>query len=110
VKFRGIKQIVSEANAWREVSDALRDLFTGIYKLTFADNFESFEVTNITIAAGETKTFANPLGVIPTKYLIARNSAGMPIGDNGLVNWTATTVTLKNSGASSTIITAIFLR
>lgn len=110
MKFRGIKQIVVESNAWREISDALRDLFTGIYKLNFTDNFESFEVSGITIAAGETKTFQNKLLTIPTRYLIVRNSKGMAISDEGFTGWNAQTVTLKNVGASSTIISAIFLR
>lgn len=110
MKFRGIKQIVTETNAWREVSDALRDLFTGIYKLSFADNFESFEQSNVTITAGATKTFSNPLGTIPTRYIIVRNSAGMPISDNSFAGWNSQTVSLKNVGASSTIISVIFLR
>jgi hypothetical protein len=110
MKFRGIKQIVTESNAWREVSDSLRDLFTGIYKLNFSDNFESFEQINVTIAAGTTKTFNNPLGTIPTKYIIVRNSAGMAISDEGFAGWNSQTVSLKNVGASSTIISVIFLR
>jgi len=110
VKFRGIKQIITSVNAWREISDALRDLYTGLGKLSFSDNFESFEVLNVTLAAGETKSFQNNLNFIPSKYIISRNSAGMAIADNGFSNWSLSQVTLKNIGASSTIISAIFLR
>jgi hypothetical protein len=112
MRFRGIKQLIGGdvSTSWRELSDALRDLFTGLTRLSLADNFESFEITNETIASGTTKTFANKLSTIPTRYIIVRNSAGMAISDNGFSGWNSQTVSLKNVGASSTIISVIFLR
>jgi hypothetical protein len=112
MKFRGVKQLIGGdvSTSWRELSDALRDLFTGLLRLNFSDNFESFEVVNETFTAGQTRTFANKLNFIPTKWIVVRNSAGMAISDNGFAGWTSQTVSLKNIGASSTIISVIFLR
>jgi hypothetical protein len=112
MRFRGIKQLIggNVSTSWRELSDALRDLFTGLLKLNFTDNFESFEIIGETFTAGQTRTFSNNLNFIPTKWFVVRNSTGMPISDNGFAGWTSQTVSLKNTGASSTIISVIFLR
>jgi len=110
VRFRGLKPIVSEQNAWREVSEALRDLFQGLTKLSFTDNMESFEVRNITIGAGATTKIRNELKYIPTKWIVTSNSAGQAIGDNGFASWTIDQVTLKNFGATTTVISVTFFR
>ncbi len=110
MKFRGLKPIVSETNAWREISESLRDLFQGLTKLSFADNMEAFEVRDVSIDAGTTKTFVNQIKFIPTKWFVIRNSAGMPISDNNFSGWSATEVSLKNVGASTTIISVVFMR
>lgn len=110
MKFRGIRPIIDEKNAWREVTEALRDLFQGLTKLSFTDNMESFEITNSTIGAGQTYKWKNQLKLIPTRWIVVRNSSGMPISDNGFDGWDINTVSLKNVGASSTTISVIFMR
>lgn len=110
MRFRGLKQIISETNAWREISEALRDLFQGITKLSFVDNMECFEVRNISIGAGVTVTIANELKFIPSKWILTSNSTGQQIGDVGFASWNINNVSLKNYGASSTVISAIFFR
>ena len=110
MKFRGLKPIISETNAWREISEALRDLFQGLTKLSFADNMESFEISNVSIGAGVTSVFNNKLKNVPTRWIVVRNSAGMPISDNGFSGWNIDQVSLKNVGASATIISVVFLR
>jgi len=110
MKFRGLKPIVSETNAWREISESLRDLFQGLTKLSFADNMEAFEVKDVSIAAGATQTFTNYLKLIPTRWIVLRNSAGMPISDQNFSGWSTTQVSLKNVGASTTIISVVFMR
>ena len=69
MKFRGLKPIISESNAWREISESLRDLFQGLTKLSFADNMESFEISNVSIASGATSVFNNKLKNIPRGFL-----------------------------------------
>ncbi len=110
MKFRGIKPIINETNAWREITESLRDLFQGLTKLSFADNMEAFEVINQTISAGATKTWQNKLKFIPTRWILLRNSAGMPISDNGFSGWSETSVSLKNTGASDTVVSVCFMR
>jgi hypothetical protein len=110
MKFRGLKPIVSETNAWREISESIRDLFQGLVRLSFEDNFECMEFTSISISSGATYTFPNRLKFIPTRWIITGNSAGMGISDEGKNGWTDQQVKLKNIGASDTIISVIFMR
>lgn len=110
MKFRGLKPIVSETNAWREISESLRDLFQGLTKLSFIDNMESFEASGISIASGATVSFQNRLKTIPTRWIITRNSTGMGISDNATTGWNQDQVTLKNVGSSTTVISVIFFR
>ena len=110
MKFRGLKPIVSETNAWREISEAIRDLFQGLGKLSFGDNFECFEYQNIKIGAGQTYKFSNRIQFIPSRWIITGNSAGMGISDEGKTNWNNQEVSLKNIGSSETIISVVFMR
>jgi hypothetical protein len=110
MKFRGLKPIISETNAWREISEALRDLFQGMNKLSFTDNMEAFEAKNITITAGGMAKISNKLAFIPTKWIIVSNSTGQAIGDEGFSSWTNSEVSLKNFGTATTVISAIFFR
>lgn len=92
----------------QELSGSLRDLKGGLTKLTFAENFESFEATAI-IAAGATVEIRNQLrgNIIPTKRLILRQSGGGLITDGA---WDVNYLRLVNTGASSATITVVFLR
>lgn len=110
MKFRGLRPIVSESNAWREISEALRDLFQGLGKLSFGDNFEAIEFSGIKISSGSTYKFSNSLPFIPTRWILTSNSKGMGISDEGKGDWTLSQLSLKNVGASETIISVIFMR
>jgi hypothetical protein len=110
MKFRGLKPIVSETNAWREISESLRDLFQGLTKLSFVDNMESFEISNVSIGSGVALVFNNKLKSVPTRWIVVRNSTGMPISDDAFSGWNINQVSLKNVGASATIISVVFLR
>jgi hypothetical protein len=110
MKFRGIKQIISETNAWREISEALRDLFQGLTKLSFVDNMDCFEIKNLTITAGTTVKIVNKLAFIPTKWILTSNSSGQAIGDDGFSTWNGKEVSLKNYGTATTVISVIFFR
>lgn len=86
----------------------LRELITGLKKLDFQFNFESFEVT-VTIPAGEELAIENKLrNAIPSKRLIVRsNVADITDGD---VEWSKQFVTLKNNSGTDATLTVVFLR
>jgi len=92
------------------LSGLIRSLISGMTKLSFEDNFESFEVQDIEIAPGETISIRNELTFIPSKYIIVKQ-----IG-NGLITttderWTLKKVNLKNHGTQDTVtISVIFMR
>lgn len=89
-----------------------KDITSGLRRLTFADNFQSFEVANLKIAATTEVTISNGFqgilpGVIPTKRIIVRQ-----IGDGLVVDgptaWNEKSVYLTNTGADEVTITVIF--
>ena len=110
MKFRGLKTLLrlTTEKSFEEIQQALQDLFVGLLRLNFEENFKSFMWTG-TIAATTEVAIGNPMDKIPTKYLVVRNSSGMAIGD-GPTPWTASVVYLKNYGASSATITVVFMR
>jgi hypothetical protein len=71
---------------------------------------ESFEALNVSIASGATANITNRLKTIPTKWIVVKNSTGMGISDNAMSGWNQDQVTLKNVGASTTVISVIFFR
>lgn len=95
------KYVQTELYSW------FRNLSTGLIKLNFVENFESFRVDNITIAAGATQEITNDLRVIPQSKLIVKQT-----GD-GLVTdgvWDLRVVRLINNGANTVTISVIFFR
>ena len=91
------------------LSGLVKSLVTGLTKLTFEDNFESFEAQDIEIALGETVSIRNELTFIPSKYIIVKQ-----IG-NGIVTttterWTLKKVNLTNHGPDPVTVSVIFTR
>lgn len=89
-----------------------KDVTSGLRRLTFGDNFQSFEVT-VTIQAGAQATIVNGFtgvipSAIPTKRIIVRQTGNGVITD-GPQAWTADFVYLTNNGAGPVTITVIFL-
>jgi hypothetical protein len=91
-----------------ELHTCLKDLFAGLERLSFDDNFQSFEVT-VKIDAGQEITIDNKLSVAPTKRIIVRQDGGGLITD-GRKPWNNEQVSLINNGASVARVTVIFLR
>lgn len=91
-----------------DLTSTFRDLFAGLTKLTFEDNFESFE-TEVTIGAGSEELIPNRLDTVPTRRIFLRHS-----GDPGVVDgdteWDLNFVSLKNVGSSSATLTVVFMR
>jgi hypothetical protein len=78
----------------------LKDLTTGILKLNFKENFQSFTVENVEIPANTQVTIYNQFktaykGVIPSGRIITRQQGDAIITDGDL-KWTESHVYLKN--------------
>lgn len=86
----------------KEVTNSLNGL------LTFNDNFRSFLVKDVTIAAGATAEIPNRFSDtrrIPTERYIVRQTGNGVITDG---EWTVDTLELVNQGASSVTISVRF--
>lgn len=102
--LQGVIQYLQE-----DLGKALRELSTGLSRLTLSENFESFTV-QVSIPATSEIPIRNLLtgGVTPTKRVIVRsNSSTIVDGDTA---WTSKYVYLKNTGGSTATATVIFLR
>lgn len=114
MKFKGIRKFGGNSLAEVvkylavDISIALKDLFSGLGRLSFADNFQSFETT-VTIAAGTEKAIPNYLGTQALKRIIVRQTGNALITD-GDTAWTDNFVYLKNNGSNSVTATVIFMR
>lgn len=84
----------------------LRDLFTGLNKLSFNDNFQSFQVS-VTVTASSELAIRNELGVIPTGKIVVRDGGSSDIVD-GDTAWTADWVYVKNLSGTDKTVTVIF--
>jgi hypothetical protein len=86
-----------------DLGKGLADLYEGLRRLTFTDNFDSFEWTVEAVAAGATVTIPNRLETPAIEWWPVRI-----MGENQLVETagsiTKDTITLTNAG--STAITA----
>lgn len=81
------------------------NLVTGLGKLSFGDNFESFQVTDLVIPAMTEVTITNALKITPSAKLIIRQQG------NGLVTdgaWDSRAVRLFNNGAVSVTVSVIY--
>lgn len=90
----------------------LRDLTTGLLKLNFQQNFQSFTATDITIPPGTEVAIPNQFrlsyhGSIPTSRIIVRQKGDANIVD-GPTPWNEALVYLLNPSANKVTITVIF--
>jgi len=115
MKFKAFKEFRLSGNdpiskyLSRDLVSNLRELSLGLERLTFKENFISFEVTELSLPAGTEVAIENPLTVIPTKRLITRQSGGGAITD-GVTDWALDFVYLRNEGGTDATISAVFLR
>jgi carbon monoxide dehydrogenase subunit G len=103
---RGINDVLRFLN--NELHTTLKDLFAGLERLTFEDNFNSFTV-QVKIKSGEEITIDNKLQVAPTKRIIVRQD-GLGIITDGRKPWNNEQVSLRNHGPNDTTVTLVFLR
>jgi len=114
MKFRGYRQFRGHDISYlfrymaEEFNAALKDLFSGLRRINFQDNFEQFEVT-VTMASGETANIKNSLGYPITKRIIIRQTGNGLITD-GTGVWNSESVSLMNNGPDQVTVTVLFLR
>lgn len=92
----------------------LKDLSTGLLKINFEQNFQSFIVKNIVIKAGEEVSISNQFqtsypGQIPSGRIIIRQSGDANIID-GDTPWTAKQLYLKNPSLNEATVTVLFFK
>lgn len=92
---------------------SLRELYTGLSRLDFTENFEAFEVTVTVPAATSPVTnlaIRNQLDpVIPTGKIILRDGGSNGVVD-GTLAWTKDYVYLQNLDASDVTVTVVFFK
>jgi len=113
LRFRGLRPPTSEDDVPKfvvgELITVLNDIIHGLKKLIFVDNFEAFEV-DVAIPANSFVAITNQLPFTPTRYIVLRNTAGMPIGDYKPDSWDQRSIQLKNYGTIDTIIKVVVMR
>ena len=85
----------------------MKDISTGLIRLTFLDNFQSQRFENITIGPGDTARLTNTLPFVPSARIIVRQTG------NGLVtdgDWDIQILRLINNGAVPVTISVIFFK
>jgi hypothetical protein len=97
-----------EVNLW----SWLRDLYTGLFKISFKDNFQAFLVKDLTILAGQQVAITNEFkniypGQVPSGRIITRQQGNGIILD-GDTQWTSSFVYLNNPSANDVTITILF--
>lgn len=91
----------------RDVKDAIRELALGLRKLTFGDNFSSFE-EEVVISAGSELGIRNHLTKIPKKFIIV-DQTGHGVIARGITEWSKELVYLINYGPEDVVATVVFL-
>lgn len=103
-----IKYLEVELWSW------LKGLTTGLMKVDFEQNFQSFIVKNVSIPAGEEVPISNQFqkaypGQIPSGRIIIRQKGDANIID-GDSEWTDTQLYLKNPSANDAVVTVLFFK
>jgi len=99
-----------EINLW----SWLRDLTTGLLKIDFKQNFQSFSVEGLVIPAGVEVAISNQFktsypGTIPSGRIITRQQGDANIID-GPTKWNESLVYLINPSANDATISVIFFK
>jgi hypothetical protein len=93
--------------ALKNLAAVVKELANGLKRLRFDNNFVSFTKT-VTIANGAEATIRNELQIIPSGYIIHKQTG------NGLLtsetDWTKDYVYLTNNGSVEVTATVIFFQ
>lgn len=87
---------------------SLRELYTGLSRLSFADNFQSFQVTLIIPASSEIP-IRNRLPEVPSGKIILKDGGSSSVVD-GDTPWDLNFVYLKNTSGSEVTVSVVFFK
>lgn len=90
-----------------DLASGLRDIYTGLTKLSFADNFQSFRA-DMSFTGAQEVTIRHNLGATPSSRIIVRATASDIV--DGDSPWDENYVYMKKTGAGAATATVIFLR
>jgi len=93
----------------RDIVDLIRQLSSGLYKLSFKDNFESFTVENVQIPSNTEISIQNKLTFVPKQYIITAQ-IGNSLVTKGDKEWTKNSLYFKNNGIDDVTLNILFLR
>ena len=88
---------------------SLRELFTGLSRLKFEENFDAFKTTVTVPSGGADFAIRNELSEAPTGKIILRDGGASTVVD-GDTTWTSDYVYLKNTGGSDVTVTVVFFK
>lgn len=111
MKFKDVRAIVSgDIFGWitGELCPFLRETIFGLRRLTFEDNFESFEET-VKIAATTETAIQNKLNFIPSRMIVVDVTSGCVVS-RGPTVWDKDRLFVKNYSASATTAKIVFMR
>lgn len=114
MRFRGFRQFTG-----RDISSVIKflsggfhscmkDLFAGLERLSFEDNFDSF-TTSVKLKSGEEGRVGNQLKVAPSKMIVVRLK-GHGVISEGSTAWNNSEVSVLNNGPDTVTATILFLR
>lgn len=90
------------------LKQVIRELSSGLTKLTFQDNFEGFDAEDIVITSGSEAKIRNELKFIPTRYIITMQEGNGLLAKSGV--WTKDHLYMTNHGPDTVTATIRFLR
>lgn len=91
------------------IKDLVKELSVGLRKLTFSENFDSFEWSGTLTSSVTNYAIRHSLTTIPTKYIIVRQT-GNAIVTSGSTEWDGNFVYMTNNTATNAIVTIIFFK
>lgn len=84
-----------------------KDLVTGLRRLSFSNNFETYIITVTVPSGGSDLPIRHPLNKTPQGMLVIKNNGNYQVVD-GTTAWTTNFVFLRNLGSSNATITVCF--
>ena len=84
----------------RDLTALIRELSTGLRKLTIDENMDAFVVEDLVIPANSEVSVGNKLTFIPKHYIITTQK-GNALITKGDTEWTRSTLYLKNNDNSN---------
>jgi hypothetical protein len=93
-----------------DIRNLVKELATGLKRLDFVNNFESFQTSEITIAANTEESIRNELDSIPNSMIILKQT-GNALVTAGDTTWTSNFLYVKNHDASnSATVKILFIK